>query len=391
MSRETVSGLRRPDTTTSLRSLALQAGLILAIACLAWFLVATTLANLQARGISTGFAFLFRPVNMPIAHSWLEFAPGVHTYGRAIFIGFLNTLTVSFVVIIISTIAGVFVGISRLSPNWLLARTCGAYVEVVRNVPVLLQLVFWYQLLLQLPGPRNAITIVDGLYVSNRGIRYPTFLAVEGGSLAASALLIGSVLIASFAYLRSRSERSRLRNVALLPASIVLVVSVPLFILLVSGTHISPDIPEMKGFNFSGGSSLTPELSALVIGLSIYASAFVAEIVRAGILGVPKGQWEAAESLGLNRSQTMRKIVLPQALRIIVPPLTSEYLGITKNSSLAVAVGYPDLVAIINTMISDTGQAVESIAIIMAAFLTISLSVSALMNWYNRRVVLVTR
>lgn len=389
MSRATPAGLTRPGRAIDLRSLAVQAVLVLGIAALAWFLIDTTLANLRARGITTGFAFLFRPVNMPIAHSWLAFVPGLHTYGRALFIGFLNTLTVSAVVIAVSTVFGTLIGIARLSPNWLLARTCGAYVEVVRNVPVLLQLVFWYQMLLQLPAPRGAIRLVEGLYISNRGIRYPTFIEIQGGGLAVGAFLLGFALLVAAAWLRRRGDR--IRNLSLVPAGLVLLVAVPIAVLFASGTHFAPDIPEMRGFNFAGGGTLTPELSALVIGLSIYASAFVAEIVRAGILGVPRGQWEAAESLGLGRAQTLRKIILPQALRIIVPPLTSEYLGITKNSSLAVAVGYPDLVAIINTMISDTGQAVEGIAIIMAAFLTISLSVSALMNWYNRSVALVAR
>lgn len=373
------------------RSLVLQAALVLGVVALAWFLIDTTLANLRARGITTGFAFLFRPVNMPIAHSWLEFAPGIHTYARALVIGFLNTLTVSFIVIVVSTVAGTLIGIARLSPNWLLARTCGGYVELIRNVPVLLQLVFWYQMLLQLPGPRNAIMVVEGLYISNRGIRYPTFIETQGGDLALGAFALGAAILVALAYLRNRFGGERMKARSLFPAGVFLLAVVPAAVLYFSGTHIAPDVPALGGFNFVGGSSLAPELSALVIGLSIYASAFVAEIVRAGIMGVPRGQWEAAESLGLSQAQTMRKIVLPQAMRIIVPPLTSEYLGITKNSSLAVAVGYPDLVAIVNTMISDTGQAVEGIALIMAAFLTISLAVSALMNWYNRSVALVTR
>jgi general L-amino acid transport system permease protein len=374
-----------------LRSLALQAMLVLGVVALAWFLIDTTLSNLRTRGITTGFAFLSRPINMPIAHSWLEFLPGVHTYGRALVIGFLNTLTVSFVVIAVSTVFGTLIGIARLSPNWLLSRSCGAYVEVIRNVPVLLQLVFWYQMLLQLPGPRNAIKFVDGLFISNRGVRYPTLFDMQGGGLAVGAFVLGCVALFVLARARgSRAQENEKRRSLFWPG-VGLLIGLPVATLWLSGTSIAPDVPELRGFNFVGGASLTPELSALVIGLSIYTSAFVAEIVRAGILAVPQGQWEAADSLGLSRAQTLRKIILPQALRIIVPPLTSEYLGITKNSSLAVAVGYPDLVAIMNTIISDTGQAVEGIAMIMAAFMTISLSVSALMNWYNRSVALVSR
>lgn len=387
-SKSSANGIGR---AVDLRSLVLQAMLVLGVVALAWFLIDTTLSNLRARGITTGFAFLSRPINMPIAHSWLEFLPGVHTYGRALVIGFLNTLTVSFVVIVVSTVLGTLIGIARLSPNWLLSRTCGAYVEVIRNIPVLLQLVFWYQMLLQLPGPRNAVKVVDGLYISNRGVRYPTLFEVQGGGLAVGAFVLGCVALFFLARAHKRRAQESEKQRSLFWPGMILLVGLPVATLWLSGTVIAPDVPELRGFNFVGGASLTPELSALVIGLSIYTSAFVAEIVRAGILAVPQGQWEAADSLGLSRAQTLRKIILPQALRIIVPPLTSEYLGITKNSSLAVAVGYPDLVAIMNTIISDTGQAVEGIAMIMAAFMTISLSVSALMNWYNRSVALVSR
>lgn len=376
---------------TDYRSIAIQSVLVASIAGIGWFLIATTLANLQARGITTGFGFLSRPINMPIAHGWLEFLPGIHTYGRALIIGVLNTLTVSLIVIAVSTVAGTLIGIARLAPNWLLSRSCGTYVEVVRNVPVLLQLVFWYQLMLQLPPPRAAIRIVEGLYVSNRGIRYPRFLDANGASAVMLAVVVGAGILIAFCLTRRSDHALDMPRIPTWLAALLLLVALPVTILFLTGAEIEFDPPQLEGFNFTGGASLAPELSALVLGLSIYTSAFVAEIVRAGILGVPTGQWEAAESLGLSRATTLRKVILPQALRIIVPPLTSEYLGITKNSSLAVAVGYPDLVAIVNTMISDTGQAVEGIAVIMAAFLTISLAVSALMNWYNRSVALVAR
>ena len=382
--------IRLPRSLADARSLAIQALIVLSIAALAWFLIDTTLANLRSRGIATGFAFLFRPVNMPIAHSWLEFLPGVHSYGRAIFIGLLNTLTVSFVVIAISTVLGTFIGIARLSPNWLLSRSCEAYVEVVRNVPVLLQLVFWYQLLLQLPPPRGALRITDWLFVSNRGIRYPTVAVEPSLGVILLALAVGIALTILAAKIRAKAGKPW-RSASLWPVGLILTGGLPLAAALVNGTTIGINTPELRGFNFQGGAALTPELSALVIGLTVYSSAFVAEIVRAGILGVPKGQWEAAGALGLSKPVTLRQVILPQALRIIVPPLTSEYLGITKNSSLAVAVGYPDVVAIVNTLISDTGQAVEGIVIIMLAFLSISISVSLLMNWYNARVALVTR
>jgi general L-amino acid transport system permease protein len=384
------AGRRRWPRPGDLRSLLLQAAIVFTVFAVMIFLVRTTLANLETRGIATGFGFLFRPVAMPIASSWLSFVPGVDTYGRAIFIGILNTLWISFLVIVGATLVGTLVGISRLSSNWLLSRSCGAYVEAIRNVPVLLQLVFWYQLLLQLPPPRAALRIVSGVFISNRGIRYPA-VELDTGSLAALVTL--AICAAAAVAIAWRSGRrppaGRRWPRALLLAALVLLPPAAVFVL--AGAAPQWTVPELKGFNFRGGGTLSPELAALAIGLTIYASSFIAEIVRAGISGVPSGQWEAAGSLGLKRSTTLRKVVLPQALRIIVPPLTSEYLGIVKNSSLAIAVGYPDLVAIVNTMISDTGQAVEGVAIIMAAFLVISMAMSALMNWYNARVALVAR
>jgi general L-amino acid transport system permease protein len=356
-----------------------------------WFLAANTLENLRNRGVTTGFAFLWHVTNLPIADTWLDYKAGVSTYGRAILVGFLNTLTVSFVVILLSTVLGAFVGTARLSPNWLLSRACGAYVEALRNVPVLLQLLFWYQLLLQLPGPRGAPEVIDGVFISNRGIRFPVlradpahpwvFLAFIAGATAAMLLARSKVLE------RVRSALGR----SLWPVAALLVLAPPALVAWVSKASLVLEKPALAGFDFRGGSSLSPELCALVIGLTIYSSAFVAEIVRAGITGVPIGQWEAAGALGLRKTVTLSRVVLPQALRIIVPPLGSEYLGIVKNSSLAVAVGYPDLVAVITTMQSDTGQAVEGVLIIMVAYLAISLAVSSLMNWYNQRVALVTR
>jgi general L-amino acid transport system permease protein len=375
---------------TNLRSLLVQAAIIFAVFAVLIFLVHTTLDNLHSRGIRTGFAFLLRPVSMPIGHSWLSFAPGVDTYGRAILIGVINTLWVSFIVIVVSTVVGTLVGISRLSSNWLLSRSAGAFVEAVRNVPVLLQLVFWYQLLLQVPPPRQALHPFAGVFISNRGIRYPA-PELDGGSVLALLTLAACIAVAVALVLRKgqwhRAMSRGARNLTL--AALVLLP--PIAVFLVSGADPHWTAPELKGFDFRGGGTLAPELSALLLGLSVYVSSFIAEIVRAGIEGVPKGQWEAAGSLGLKRSTTLRKVVMPQALRIIVPPLASEYLGIIKNSSLAIAVGYPDLVAIVNTMISDTGQAVEGVAIIMAAFLVISMVMSALMNWYNARVALTER
>jgi general L-amino acid transport system permease protein len=356
-----------------------------------WFLVGNTLDNLRNRGVTTGFAFLWHVTSLPIADTWLAYKAGTSTYGRAILIGFLNTLTVSFIVIVLSSVLGTLVGIARLSPNWLLSRACGVYVEALRNVPVLLQLLFWYQLLLQLPGPRSATEIIGGVFISNRGIRFPTLRSDPTHLWMLLALIIGAAL--AILLLRAeilRRVRTEHRG-SLRFAAALLVITPPLLVAWLLKASLVFDKPQLTGFDFHGGGSLSPELSALVIGLTFYSATFVAEIVRAGITGVPIGQWEAADALGLRKAITLLKIVLPQALRIIVPPLGSEYLGIIKNSSLAVAVGYPDLVAVITTMQSDTGQAVEGVLIVMLAYLAISLAVSLLMNWYNRRVVLVTR
>jgi general L-amino acid transport system permease protein len=373
------------------RSLAVQVLIATSIVAVIWFLVDNTMENLRARGATTGFAFLWRITSLPIADTWLDYTAGVSTYGRAILVGLLNTLTVSFIVIVLSTVLGTFVGIARLSPNWLLARACRAYVEVLRNVPVLLQLLFWYQLLLQLPAPRRAPEVLDGFLISNRGLRFPALQSDPAHLSILLALLAGvasAFILARFN--RLRRERTG-RGGRVWPLAALLIIAPPVVAAWATGAGFAFEKPELAGFDFRGGSTLTPELSALVIGLTIYTSAFVAEIVRAGILGVSAGQWEAANALGLRKSTMLRKVVLPQALRIIVPPLGSEYLGVVKNSSLAVAVGYPDLVAVITTMQSDTGQAVEGVLIIMVAYLTISLAVSWFMNWYNRRVALVTR
>ena len=373
------------------RGIVSQALILLILTSMIWFLGYNTVQNLQSRGITTGFEFLSRVTSLPIPNSLISYTAGASTYARAIVIGLMNTLFVSSIVIALSTVTGTLIGIARMSPNWLLSRSCGAYIEAVRNIPVLLQLVFWYQLLLQLPGPRRALNPVEGIFVSSRGIRYPGLESDPAHSWVLIAFVLGLLATIGIGVVHHRHRERTGSGRRTWPFGLALVVIFPLLVWIVSGASFKIEWPALVGFDFRGGGSLAPELSALTIGLTIYASAFVAEIVRAGILSVPRGQWEAAASLGLRKFNMLRKVVLPQALRIIVPPMTGEYLGIIKNSSLAVAIGYPDLVAIVTTMISDTGQAVEGVAIIMLAFLTISLSVSALMNWYNARVALVSR
>ena len=295
------------------------------MAALGWFLISNTAANLEARRIASGYGFLSREAGFEIGESFFLRYSAADSYARALVVGLVNTLGVAAIGIVLATVLGGAIGLARLARDALLRTLAAAYVEFVRNVPLLVQLFFWYALITEaLPAPREALSPLPGVFLTNRGIFFPG------------------------------------------PGS----------------------VPELSGFNFVGGAALSPEFATLLIGLATYTAAFIAEIVRAGILAIEHGQLEAAYALGLSRWQVTRLVVLPQALRVIVPPLTSQYLNLTKNSSLAVAIGYPDLVSIANTTINQTGQAIEGVAIIMAVYLTVSLSISAFMNWYNARVAL---
>ena len=305
------------------RRVAYQAAAIAVAVGIAWYLVHNTLVNLEARRIASGFGFLQREAGFEIGESAFLRYSASDSYLRALYVGLANTLRVSLVGIFAATLLGTALGLFRLSKNFLLRSLAGGYVELVRNSPLLVQLFFWYVLITEaLPEPRAALQPLPGVFLTNRGIFLPT------------------------------------------PGS----------------------TPVLEGFNFSGGMGMSPEFAALLIGLTVYTAAFIAEIVRAGVLSVRRGQWDAAHAIGLTQRQALRHVVMPQALRVVVPPLASQYLNITKNSSLAVAIGYPDLVSIANTTMNQTGQAVEGVAIIMAVYLTISLSISGLMNWYNARI-----
>ena len=298
--------------------------------------------------------------------------------------GLLNTLLVAVLGIVLATVLGFVIGIARLSPNWLVARLAGGYVELIRNLPLLFQIMFWYLAVLgTLPGPRQSISLF-GVFLNNRGIFVPAPVAVAGAGYVVAAFAFG--LIATIAlklWARRRQDRTG-RQFPLLWPGLALVIGVPLVVLVATGFPIHFEKPELRGFNFVGGVRLLPEFVALLVALSTYTAAYIAEIVRAGVLAVPRGQSEAAVALGLRRGLALRLVIVPQALRVIVPPLTNQYLNLTKNSSLAVAVGYPDLVAVFaGTSLNQTGQAIEIIAITMAVYLTISLVTSALMNWYN--------
>jgi len=359
------------------------------IAVIAW-LWSNTVHNLSVRRISTGFAFLGREAGMPIADSWLPYSPQ-DTYLRAFIVGITNTLRVAVIGIVLATVLGTLVGIARLSANWLLARLAAVYVEMLRDIPLLLQLLFWYVLMQGLPAARQAWKPVEGVFLSNRGLILPS-IPLETANLW--VLLVAAIgLVASY-FVRRRLTALHMRDGKprrSLPYTLLLVVAVPALVSLALGASWSITFPELRGFNFVGGLTLAPEYFALLIALVTYTSAFIAEIVRSGIQAVPKGQWDAAKALGLRRSFALQHIVLPQALRVIIPPMTSQYLNLTKNSSLAVAVGYQDIVSIANTALNQTGQAIEAIALIMLVFLTISLGISLFMNWYNARIALVER
>jgi general L-amino acid transport system permease protein len=358
------------------------------VGLLAWFLVSNTIENLQRQKIASGFHYLDREAGFEIGDTMIAYSPA-STYARAIFVGLLNTLKVAVLGIFLATILGTMIGVGRLSPNWLLAKICECYVEMFRNVPLLLWLFLIYKLISEaFPGPRQAINVLDSFFLSNRGLYAPVPLADPAHEWMGIAFLVG--VVATFFVKRWAKKRQDATGLPFptIKAGIGLIVGLPLVVWLLCGAPHHMSWPALKGFNFEGGTVIQPEFTALLVGLVLYTSSFVAEIVRSGILALNKGQSEAAMAIGLSRGQVMRLVLLPQAMRIIVPPMTSQYLNITKNSSLAIAIGYPDLVASVNVTINQTGQAIENILIIMAAYLSVSLSISAFMNWYNKRIAL---
>jgi general L-amino acid transport system permease protein len=326
---------------------------------------------------------------MPIVDTWLPYSPK-DTYFWAFIVGIVNTLRVAVIGIVLATVLGTIVGIARLSSNWLLSRVAAVYVEVLRDIPLLLQLLFWYVLMQGLPGARAAWNPLDGVFLSNRGLVLPSIPLGTGQLWVLLTLLLA--LIAFYMLWRhliaQQMQDGRVRRAW--PYALALLM-IPVAVSWSLGVSWAVTMPELRGFNFVGGWTLSPEYFSLLIALVTYTSAFIAEIVRSGIQAVSRGQWDAALALGLRRSFVLRQIVLPQALRVIIPPMTSQYLNLTKNSSLAVAIGYQDIVSIANTTLNQTGQAIDAIALIMLVFLTISLSISLFMNWYNAHIALVER
>jgi general L-amino acid transport system permease protein len=363
---------------------------ILFVAVLVWIgyeIVANARANLEAQRITSGFGFLMNTAGFDVSQNLIPYS-GSDTYTRVFFVGLLNTLLVSIIGIFFATVIGFMVALGRLSPNWLLSRISGGYVELIRNLPLLFQILFWYlAVLAALPNPRQSVSLFGSFFLSNRGFVVPKPIANPGFEPFVIAVLVA---IAAALLLRRYARRQLFesgRLVTIWPYVLGALIGLPLVTSLVFGAPVTFEIPELKGFNFSGGSRLIPEFVALTLALSTYTAAFIAEIVRAGIQSVHKGQMEAGASLGLHRGSTLRLIVVPQALRVILPPLTNQYLNLTKNSSLAVAIGYPDLFSVFaGTTLSQTGQAIEIIAITMGVYLLISLVTSAVMSFYGWRI-----
>jgi general L-amino acid transport system permease protein len=393
--------LTRPDRATGLsglryrpevRRVAYQVLVLGAVAFVAYWVVNNVAENLRRQNIASGFEFLGRTSGFDISQSLIEYS-NLSTYGRAFWVGLLNTLLVAALGIVAATVIGFVVGIARLSSNWLVAKLAAAYVEVVRNLPLLLQLFFWYFAVLKgLPGPRQSHVLPGGAYFNVRGLYLPAPVPQPGFTAVVLAFAAGLALAVAVWWWARRRQAATGQRFPAFRVGLLAIVGLPLAAFFAAGSPLNFDYPELRGFNFQGGIAVLPELMALLLGLSIYTASFIAEIVRAGILGVPKGQTEAAQAVGLSRGQALRLVVIPQAARIIIPPLTSQYLNLTKNSSLAVAIGYPDFVSVFTgTVLNQTGQAVEVILITMGVFLAISLATSLFMNWFNSRVALVER
>ena len=373
------------------RSILYQLGVFVMVGLLGYYLVSNTIANLERQAIATGFGFLEKDASFEIGESVISYS-AADSYLRALLVGVLNTLLVSFIGIILTVILGTFIGILRLSTNWLVAKLAAVYIEVFQDIPVLLQLFFWYALFYEvLPSPRQAMSPFRGVFMSNRGFVMAIPEYAPAHMFMAIAFLTGCLVVFFLRRWARKRQAKTGKSFPVFRASLGVLIGLPLLAWLAGGAPTAMNVPQLKGFNFQGGLNISPEFSALLLGLVLYTAAFVAEVVRAGIQAVSKGQREAAMSIGLKPTQVLNLVILPQALRVIIPPLTSQMLNLTKNSSLAVAIGYPDFVSVAGTAINQTGQALEGVAMIMIVYLCFSLSTSAFMNWYNKKVALVER
>ena len=382
-----------PRHARSLGNIAIQVGIVVVIAGLIYGAVVDAAQNLARAHIASGFGFWNNTAGFDISQTLIAYSASTSTFGRAFWVGFLNTLLVAAIGIVLATVVGLMVGLARLSNNWLVARLAGGYVELIRNIPLLLQLFFWYNAVLKsLPQLRGSVALPGGGILNNRGLFLPRPEFGPHFSVVIAALLVGIVAAITLVVFADRRRDRTGEEVPTLWPVVGFVVVLPLAVFALAGFPLTFSIPQMGRFNVSGGVEIIPELAALVLALTVYTAAFIAEVVRAGVQAVSGGQIEAAQALGLRSGATLRLIVLPQAMRVIVPPLTSQYLNLIKNSSLAVAIGYPDLVQIFaGSVLNITGQAVEVIAITMGVYLAISLFTSFLMNLYGRATAIAER
>jgi general L-amino acid transport system permease protein len=374
-------------------SLALQAALIVIVVGLAAAAAHNAAQNLARANIAHGFGFWNNTAGFDISQTLIDYSSSTSTFGRAFWVGLLNTLLVAGIGIVLATILGFIIGIARLSRNWLVSRLAGGYVELIRNIPLLLQILFWYNAVLKsLPELRGSVALPFGGFLNNRGLFLPRPVFAPDFGAVVIAFATGVVVaIGLYLWARRRQERTGER-VRVLWMMLTAIFGLPLLVFIVAGRPLSFGIPDMGRFNVRGGLEILPEFAALLLALSLYTAAFIAEVVRAGVQAVSPGQTEAAQALGLRSGTTLRLVVVPQAMRVIIPPLTSQYLNLTKNSSLAVVIGYPDLVQVFaGTVLNITGQAVEVIAITMAVYLSISLFTSLAMNLYGRTIAIVER
>ena len=365
---------------------------IVAVVSLGWYLFHNTQTNMQHRGITSGFDFLERSAGFGIAQHLIDYTES-DSYARVFVIGLLNTLLVSAIGVVLATLLGFIIGVARLSPNWMINKLATVYVEVFRNIPPLLQILFWYfAVFLTMPLPRNSHNFGDTFFMSARGLNMPAALASEGfwPFVASIVVAIGAIVLMT----RWANKRFEATGVPFhkVWVGLALLIVIPALCTLVFGAPLHWEMPRLAGFNFVGGWVLIPELLALTLALTVYTAAFIAEIVRSGIQSVSHGQTEAARSLGMRPGPTLRKVIIPQALRVIIPPLTSQYLNLAKISSLAAGIGYPEMVSLFaGTVLNQTGQSIEVIAITMSVYLAISISISLLMNGYNKRIALIER
>ncbi|WP_082008540.1 amino acid ABC transporter permease [Photobacterium gaetbulicola] len=376
----------------SARAVFFQVLLLVSVGLLVYVAINNALANLSQRGIATGFDFLGQTAGFGIGMSLIPYDE-THTYGATFVVGLLNTALVAGLGIALATVLGFVIGVARLSKNWLLSRIAAVYIEVFRNIPLLLQILFWYTVVLQaLPSPRDSLSLADAIFLNVRGLFLPALELYPGASWVLGAGLLGLFFAVAIHRLSHRRQQQTGHCLPAWRLSALVMVILPAAAFYLAGQPVGVEYPALKGFNFRGGIDVMPELFALLIALAIYTAAFIAEIVRSGIAAVSKGQTEAANALGLPSGTVLKLVVIPQAMRVIIPPLTSQYLNLVKNSSLAMAIGYPDLVSVFaGTTLNQTGQAIEIIAMTMAVYLAFSLLTSLLMNIYNRKMALVER